>query len=386
MIGALVGAALAAPTNALAARASAEPRLRVLPELPVTAVRFPVGQANTSPAMAADPRHEGVLALASRVDGPEYSCALHLSGDGGRLWVPARPVPLLPAGAEKCFAPEIAFDKGGRLYFLFVGLHTAGNTPMGVFLTSSGDGGRRFAVPHRVLGPDNFAVRMAIDAGAGRRGRIHLVWLHAGAPPSFGGLPPVPNPVMAAHSDDGGRSFSAPVQVSDPGRQRVVAPALALGPRHKVVVAYYDLQRDAVDYQGLEGPTWEDTWSVVVATSGDGGRNFAAGSVVADDVVPPERVMLIFTMAPPALAAGPSGRLYAAWADGRSGDSDVLMRSSADAGRSWRPSVRLNDDPAGNGRTQYLPRLAVAPGGRVDAIFYDRRADPADLRNQVFYT
>jgi hypothetical protein len=173
--------------------------------------------------------------------------------------------------------------------------------------------------------------------------------------------------------------------VSDANRQRVVAPALAIGSDHAVHVLYYDLGEDARDYQGLEGPTWDGRWSLVLTSSTDEGRSFAPGVAVDREIVPPERVMLIYTMAPAALATDGS-RLYASWYDARNQDWDVFLRWSADGGQTWAALQRLNDDPLGDGRDQYLPRLAVAPGGRVDAIFYDRRNDPRNVLSDVSYT
>jgi hypothetical protein len=191
---------------------------------------------------------------------------------------------------------------------------------------------------------------------------------------------------MTAYSDDGGETFSSPIQVSDPARDRVVAPALALAPDQRVHVGYYDLKDDAIDYQGLEGATWPGTWSLVVATSADGGRRFGPGVVIDDEVTPHERVLLVFTMPAAAMAAGPDGQLCAAWTDARNGDADALLRCSADRGETWDVLVRLNDDALGNGRTQYMPKVDIAPNGRVDVIFYDRRDDPENIRNHVSYT
>ncbi|HVE46128.1 MAG TPA: sialidase family protein [Acidimicrobiales bacterium] len=345
-----------------------------------------LARAQNSPVLAADPRDSDLVVLASRLDAPRLNCALHRSRNGGRRWEGVNPVPRLPPGADTCYAPEVAFGPSGQLYYLFIGLHGRGNEPMGVFLTVSEDGGEHFGPPRQILGANRFAVRMAIDNAMGRHGRIHLVWIEAGADPVLGGFQPVPNPILAMHSDDGGTTFSAPVRVSSPTRPRAAAPALAIGADHAVHVLYYDLGEDARDYQGLEGPTWEGHWALVLTTSGDGGVRFNAEVVVDDEVVPPERVMLIFTMPPPALAANGAGALFAAWTDARSGDWDVLLRRSHHGGRSWDEAHRLNDDPLTNGRHQYLPRLGVAPDGRLDAIFYDRRGDAANLRHDVFYT
>lgn len=359
----------------------------VLGEVPVTANDLRAPRAQNSPVLAADPTDPRFVALANRLDAPDFSCALQISGDGGRSWVPADPVPELPEGAEKCFAPRVAFDRDGTLYYLFVGLHGPGNSPMGVFLTTSDDRAGSFSPPRRLLGAQRYQVRMAIDPAVGDAGRLHLVWLETSSPPPTGGLPAPPNPLLAAHSDDGGESFSDPVQVNDPDRPRSVAPALALGPGGAVHVLYYDLGEDVRDYRGLEGSRWEaGKWSLVLASSRDGGRSFSPGVAVDDGLVSPERVMLIYTMPPAALAVDEAGRLFAAWHDARNGDWDVFLRRSPDAGRSWDAPLRLNDDELRNGRHQYLPQLAVSPGGRVDAAFYDRRNDPENIRNDTYFT
>lgn len=372
-------------TRPSAAAGSGISRSNVKPDVPVTAMDLISKTSNNSPSLSTDPTDSRVVALANRIDGPDFGCALQLSGDGGRSWVSSNPVPELPLGAEKCYAPEVGFDRRGTLYYLFVGLAGTGNRPMGVFLTTTNDAGRSFSQPWQVLGEKRYMVRMLLDRGLGETGRMHLTWLQTALDPSLGGLPVgEPNPIMAAHSDDGGKTFSAPVQVSEPSRVRVVAPTVALGDDHAVHVLYYDLKDDAVDYQGLEGPTWSGTWSLLMATSEDSGESFAPSVVVDDEVVPPERVMLIFTMPPPALAADNEGRIYAGWHDARNGDWDVFVRVSMN-GRTWSAPVRINDDPLGNGRHQYLPRLAAAPGGRIDAIFYDRRGNVANRSNDVYY-
>ncbi|MGH9070276.1 MAG: sialidase family protein, partial [Acidimicrobiales bacterium] len=349
---------------------------KVLPVMPVTAQNLQHGQANNSPEIVADPKDPKFVALASRIDGPTFSCALQVSVDGGRIWAPARPVPVLPAGAQRCYAPQIAFDATGRLYYLFAGLAGRGNAPMGVFLTTSSDYGHSFTKLLRVLGGQNYMTSMAIDATMGSHGRLHLVWVHSSTTAPLGGFTPSDNPILASYSDDGGKTFSTPVRVSDPTRQRVVAPVMVLGPNHSVDVVYYDLGNDARDYQGLAGPTWTGTWSLVSSHSSDGGKSFGAGTVVDSQVVPPDRVMLIYTMPPPALAIDHQGRLFVAWTDARHGSADILFRRSTDTRRTWTSPLRLNDDPVGDGATQYLPQLSVSPNGRIDAVFLDRRNDP----------
>ncbi len=342
------------------------------------------GPASNSPQLAEDPTEPRFVVLANRLDAPDFSCALWVSGSAGRGWVRANPIPNLPSGVEKCYGSEVGFDASGTLYYLFVGLAGPGNQPVGAFIATSSDRAQSFSAARPVLGPLNFGVRMAIDPSFGGGGRIHLVWIHATSDPPLGGFGPAPNPILAAHSDDGGQTFTQPVQVSDPSRERVVAPALAVGPQRTVHILYYDLGADARDYHGLEGPRWDGTWSLLLATSTDGGRQYSPGRVVDDAVVPAERVMLIFTM-PPASVAADDDRVCVAWTDARHGDADALLRCANRAWR-WEPPRRLNDDPSGNGRSQYLPRLSLSPKGRLDAVFFDRRDDPENVRNHVYFT
>ncbi|MGI8427241.1 MAG: sialidase family protein [Actinomycetota bacterium] len=381
LAGLVLVSALALPFSPTA-EAAVFPKVRL--DAPASATDRPGPRAHNSPAIAADPTNPKFMVLANRIDAQDYSCALQVSGDGGGGWVGANPVPRLPKGAEKCYAPEVAFDREGTLYYLFLGLAGPGNVPMGAFITTSRDRGRTFSTPRKVLGPRSFQVRMAIDTSS-RVNRLHLVWVAASDGLGVGSMPTPPNPILAKYSDDGGKTFSRPVQVNEAKRKRVIAPVLALGRDGGVHVMYYDLVDDAVDYHGLEGPAWEGTWTLVASSSNDRGKSFGRHAKVTDEIVPPGRVMLIFTMPAAAVSVARSGRLVAAWPDGRGGDPDIMFSRSRPDGKAWSAPRRLNDDKRGSGKVQDLPRLSVAPNGRIDAIFYDRRNSADNKMNEVFY-
>lgn len=369
-VGRAAGAGLVAGVLAAAATSWLWPAGPARPELeaegPVTAQDLRVEPANNSPAVAVDPTDHRFVALANRLDNPDFGCALHLSGDGGRSWLPGRLSFELPAGVDKCYAPDVFFDRDGLLYLLFSGLAGRGNQPVGAYLTTSADRGATFSAPRRLLGPRAYMVRAALDPA----GVLHLVWLQATEEPTLGGLPPSDNPILAARSTDGGKTFSEPVRVSDPARPLSVAPALAVDGT-AVHVAYLDLVDDVVDYRGLEGAVWQEPWKLVVATSSDGGRSFSRDVEVSAELLPAERVMVIFTMPGPSLAALGDGRLAVAWDDARNGDRDVFYATSDDGGTTFSAPRTLSGGPG----DQHMARLAVAPNGRLDAVFYDGRAD-----------
>jgi len=341
--------------------------------------------ANNSPSLVRDPRNPARLVVTHRIDRPGFSALLDWSADGGRTW---RPTALrLPPGTTPCaaspdrvacpFGPDAAFGPDGSLYVVYASLEGGGNTPGALWLARSSDGGRTLDPPVAVTGKLAFQARLAVD----RSGTVYVVWLAADAV----GLNRLSGParVVASRSSDRGRTFSAPVPVSDAGRELVGAASPVIDSKGDLVVLYEDFKRDRRDFEGLEGPVAEEPFGLVVSRSPDGGRTFLPGVELDSDVVPTKR-FLVFLPEYPSLAAGPSGELFVAWTDGRNGDEDVLLRRSDDGGGSWSKAVRVNDNRMSDGTAQYLPRLAVAPSGRVDVLFYDRRADPGNVMTNVF--
>jgi hypothetical protein len=194
------------------------------------------------------------------------------------------------------------------------------------------------------------------------------------------------NPIRAIRSDDGGRTWTRRTRVSSPLRERTLAPVPAVGPGGVLYVLYLDLGDDKLDYEGLHegrgGPPYDGRFSLVLARSRDAGATWQE-SVVDSQVMPVDR-FVAFVPRLPALAVDErSGRVYVAAEDRRDGDPDVMAWSLAPGQSRWTGPVRVNDTPLHDGRAQYLPHLSVAPGGRVDVVYYDRRDDPRDRRNEV---
>jgi len=83
-------------------------------------------------------------------------------------------------------------------------------------------------------------------------------------------------------------------------------------------------------------------------------------------------------------SGGPrAGRLYLTWVDAIDGFYRVMAASSADAGLTWSPAVRLDE---GAGATDAsVATVAVDGRGIVGVAWYDRRADPSDGCYQLFF-
>jgi hypothetical protein len=337
--------------------------------------------AHNSPTLVRSPVRPEDMAVSSRIDTPFFSCALHVSHDGGATW--AQTAIPAPAGEQaKCFAPDVAFAADGTLYLSFVTLGGRGNVPHAVWLSTSRDAGKTLSDPVRVHGPLAFQVRLAADPVAPRR--LYMTWLQARDVGTLKFTGPG-NPIEVTRSDDGGASWQAPVRVSSPARGRALAPAPVVGRDGAVYVLYVDVGQDRLDYEGGHlgrgGPAYPGPSTLVLARSRDRGTTWSE-SVAGRGLVPIKR-FLVFLPEFPSLAVARDGRLYAAYHSAALGDPDVWLWSLAPGASSWSDPVRVNDTRRRDGTAQYLPKLAVAPDGRLDVLYYDRRADRRNLLNQV---
>jgi hypothetical protein len=349
--------------------------------------------AHNSPTVIVSPSDPRILAVAGRVDRPDFSASVHVSRNGGQTWSDSKLT--LPAGQTRPFEAQPAFDGQGTLYVLFSTLEGQGVVPNGLWLEGSRDGGQTFSTPVRVADRYAYQPRMVINQTSGN---VHVTWLQASEvvtqevaasvnQPSSAkpapGLGPPPNPIVMATSRDGGVTFGERAQVSDPNRQRVGAASPAIAPNGDVFVLYQDYGNDIADFQGLPGGVHQGTFSLVVSRSTNAGANFSHAGVAENDVVPSER-FLVFLPKFPSMAIDPrNGALYVAWSDTRNGDSDVFVRRSSDSGKTWSQPARVDNDKDSPGQQQYLPRVAVAPDGRVDVLFLDRNDQPDKLATKA---
>ncbi|MDQ3896689.1 MAG: glycoside hydrolase [Actinomycetota bacterium] len=330
-----------------------------------------------SPTVAYNPARRGNVVVTYRMDRPGYSAFLSYSYNGGASWEQTvLPLPrdvavcaASPQGTPCPFAPDVAFAPDGTLYVTYVNLQGNGNRPDNLWLSTSTDGGRTLSLPTKIAGPLTFQPRVAVDP----KGPIYVTWLQAQEVGLLRFSDPPPR-IVSVRSDDGGKTFSPPAFVSDVQRPRVVAPSPVVDGNGQLVVLYEDLKGNRRDFENQPGPPAELPFALVLTRSTDGGRTFAPGTEVDTEVLATRR-FLPFLPETPQLAAADDGKLYVSWADGRNGDDDVFLRRSSDGGKTWTEAVKVNDN-GNDGTAQFLPKVAIGPGGRVSVLFLDGRNDP----------
>ncbi len=80
-----------------------------------------------------------------------------------------------------------------------------------------------------------------------------------------------------------------------------------------------------------------------------------------------------------------TGRLYMVWGDDKLGDADVFMSYSDDAGTTWQTPKRVHSDVPNNGKSQYLPNVAIdQTSGHLIITYYDRRWSKHNVFSDVY--
>jgi hypothetical protein len=249
------------------------------------------------------------------------------------------------------------------------------NTPRSLYLARSTDSGRTFATAPVFDAPEgnpdrglNKGITVAVDPNDSDK--VYVGWRQG----VFRNAKEKLKSVVAATSD-GGRSFGAPVDLTDDrGGDYPVVTVDGEGAVHAV---YWTREFPPGDNpNGDEGPVRP----IRYARSTDGGNTFPP----ARDIDPGNQQ----APRPGVLVADPSSdAIYLAWhaneeemnsGDDFDGDFEIFFRASLDGGESWGERKVLNDDTgAAAPASQFHPNVSIAPNGRVDIAWYDGRLSPS---------
>lgn len=342
------------------------PELPILPGLDVLESRLtPEGVRASEASIAASPVDARVLVAAANSGG---GFGVYRTADGGESWdadgFTAGRVDPAPGGAGRFRSlsdPVVAFGPDGTVYL--AGL--AYIPTSAVFVAVSRDGGATWPDVHVVHESDlatsfNDKEWIAVSPATGT---IVAAWQKEPAMDQLRGVEERGGPdvdfgdVVVSRSTDGGASWSAPAVVSA-GRHNN-GTQVAFTPEGRVHLLWVNYESVTLDYSVSEddGASWSAPRAIV--------------PIDFPEALP--RYARMHTL--PALAASPTGALYAVWHDERDGDPDVYAVASADSGASWSSATRVNDDAAASGARQMYPWAAVGPDGRLHVTFYDDRED-----------
>jgi hypothetical protein len=336
-------------------------------------------RSHSSPQIAVNPKNGELVVVESDVRGSR-ACVVHISTDGGRSWfVGGDPMikPFNDCGFYAEYGPlaTMAFADNGTLYVAFVAsdfLNRVRNaTPRHVFLARSSDSGRHFTTTRVFEAPDgnqdrglNKGPTLAVDPT--NPNIVYVGWRQGVFSPDA----KEKLKVDVATSTDGGRTFRAPVDLSDDRGGDF--PTLAVDKQGTVHAVYWARTGIA----SAPPPPTPPVRPIIYRRSADHGRTWSSPV----DVDPGN----VSASHPPLLAADPkTSDVYMVWdanaevqnmVPGFNGDTDIFLRVSHDAGKTWSDRVTLSDESVK--ANQFEPGIAIAPDGTVHVAWYDFKNSP----------
>jgi len=309
----------------------------------------------------------------------------YTSIDGGRTW---RTVAAANTHHRVHGDDAVTIGRDGTVYHSYIAFDgirvpRPDRASSGIFIRTSRDG-ISWNEPVAVIDHLNTAMPFEDKPWIGvddaddspHRGNVYVAWTRFDV---YGSADPAhKSHIWLARSRDGARTFTPPVQVSDsPGDAKdsdgtVEGVVPSVGVNGEVYVA------------------WAGPKGLVFDRSLDGGYTFGADTVIGtmpggwDIPLPGMTRHNGMPVTAVDHSRGPNrGTVYINWIDERNGDADVFLASSRDAGKTWSPSMRVNDDPKGNKRPQLFTWMAVDPSdGSINIVFLDRR-DSEGTHNAV---
>lgn len=287
--------------------------------LPTVTVRDPLGaiqaHGEAPPQLAAD-ADGGIsvlYAVGKEVPGerfPKSALRFIRSVDSGRTWSDPRTVnDGTEFGSHNFHALTSAPD--GSLLATWL---DARKGKSGVWMSRSTDGGRSWEANRPIYTEPTCPCCRTSVAVAGD-GTIYVAWRAI--------LPGDVRDVVVTRSSDGGATWAEPVRTRAddwvyPGCPHA-GPSLELDAKGDVHVAWWT---------GKEGEA-----GVYYARSSDGARSFVAQPIATGETARPAHVQLAVS----------DDRVFVAWDDGLGDIPRVLLRRSADGGKSFSPEEPLSD-------------------------------------------
>ncbi|MGH9127216.1 MAG: cell wall-binding repeat-containing protein [Acidimicrobiales bacterium] len=334
------------------------------------------------PGLAVDPSNPNHVVL---IDENFLSgeCEFNTSFDAGHTWssgilhAPSDfadpPCRTFDSGGYAHFNQSVVFGSGQNVYVTFASHRGPQERPEikvvqgegdSIIVCHSADGGKTWDTGVVAIqggpGPQPYVIRPGIAVQMTSNGDRLLVdgwsvFVTSGGAQSGGG----DRKMVTAVSNDGGKTWGAPVVASGPMEHvREPAPPV-IGSDGAMYVAWRN--RDAPSTAAHP---------LVVAKSSDGGQTWTSTDVA---MMQPGPQNANNAAGFPRLAIDPkSNTVYVVYRNFTAmGNVDVYLQASKDEGATWSAPVQVNDD---SGMIDHLGNeISVAPNGRVDVAWLDYR-------------
>jgi hypothetical protein len=307
------------------------------------------------PCLAVNPRDpRNLLAAGMRASGPGMP-ATYTSFDGGLTWRSNGPLPV-PAGTSGGGDVSAGFDGTGRGFVC--GLMVASGSPKGsgrsVHVWRTEDGGRTFTPPVAVT-EAGLLDRPWLATERRWPQAVHVVW-------SEGPSPGLSTAVGYARSTDGGRTFEVPRTIASVTGGLGNA-MIACGPPGGVYAIY------AVGSAAGGNAAPDSPATMTVICSHDRGQTFDPPIELGQG---PDLISFPGTTSSslPAIAAGPDrGLLCAAFTvhEAGAGHADILLAASRDGGRTWSPASAVTPQDQ---VIYFQPQVAIDDAGRIGVMAF----------------
>jgi hypothetical protein len=378
-------------------------------------------------AIAINPTNPGnVIAGANDYEpAVDVLMGIYVSFDGGRTWPhtgQARQIITPDRTMYSSGDPVLAFDRDGVAYASFIAFGRA-NCDSYIAVSRSTDGGVTWTAPVADVpagtgitpgdgivvhngGPDDcriFHDKEWMTAGRRPAGvplvpgtdqghvspdRLYVTWTRFDF--DEGGTGFVDSPIVVSYSDDQGRHWSAPAEISGTSSLCAFQTGDADGAcdedQYSVPVVDPRTGHVYVAFQNFNVDSTEKNQYLVVRST-DGGASWERPRFVTDVFDGADKypvcagrqtldLMCARTNAAGNIDIDPrTGQLYLTFSDNRNGtatdtNADVFVTTSTNGGRGWSRPVNITRSSVDD---QWFPWLSVAPDGVVAVTYFDRR-------------
>lgn len=298
-----------------------------------------IGVRGSNVVVGFNDSQQTLLALTAASDLTGYG----YSTDGGSTFTDAGSLPNAPAFVN-LGDPWLGTDRSGNFYYSNLMLDgTTGDLDIGV--AKSTNGGKTFSAP-TVVSPtgdlfyfgDKDALAVGRDPTTPTKDDIYVAWDDEFLDQNFNFFTGLP----VARSTDGGQTWhvtyaaKVPADTTGCSFTQYIGATPAVAPSGTLYVA---AEKISVDDPGCVGAA--PTFSEWVFGSGNGGQTFHAAQIATvtqtgDLGLGPGMVMRNLEF--PSIAVGTNGTVYVAWNDASSGNSNIRLATSTNAGYSWTRS------------------------------------------------